>query len=127
MIEIKKLRKGDCIVYKDKPYRVKSIGSKVIGTHSHSVTRIELEGLLDKSKESVTKSPHDRVEDIEIIRRSGQYIAPLKGNMMQIMSMDTYDVFDAEVLPEIISEIKDGCSLTYIEFRGGRIVTEIRK
>ncbi len=127
MIEIKKLRKGNCIVYKDRPYRVKSIGSKVIGTHSHSVTKVELEGLLEKSRESITKSSHDKVEDIEMVRRRGQYIAPSGENVIQVMSMDTYDVFDAEVLPEIMPEITDGCSLTYIEFRGRRIVTEIRK
>jgi translation initiation factor 5A len=127
MIEIKKLRKGDFIVYKDVPFRVKGIGSKVIGTHSHSVTKVDLEGLLDKSSESITKSPHEKVEDIEIVRRLGQYIAPSGESMVQVMDMDTYEVFDAEVLPEVKPGITDGCSLTYIEFRGRKIVTEVRK
>lgn len=127
MIEIKKLRKGDFIVYKDMPFRVKRIGSKVIGTHSHSVTKVDLEGLLDKSSESITKSPHEKVEDIEIVRRRGQYIAPSGENTIQVMSMDAYEVFDAETLPEVKPEIIDGCYLTYIEFRGRKIVTEVRK
>jgi len=36
MIEVKKLRKGDYIVHKDKPYRVRNISTKVMGSHSHS-------------------------------------------------------------------------------------------
>lgn len=127
MIDVKRLSKGDYIVYRDMPYLVKGIGSKITGTHSHTVTKIELEGLFDKNRETITRSPHEKIEDIEIVRRLGQYIAPLKDNMVQVMSMDSYEIFDAEVLPEVMPGISDGCSVTYIEFRGERVVVEVRK
>ena len=127
MIEVKRLRKGDYIVHKDKPYRVKSIGSKVIGTHSHSVTKIDLECPLDNSKETITKAPHEKVENLELIRKHGQYIAPLKDNKIQIMSLDNYEIFDADVLSEVTPQIREGCEVTYIEFKGSVIVLEVRE
>ncbi len=126
MIEVKKLKKGDYIVHKDKPYRVKKIESKVIGTHSHTVSKIEVGGLLDGGKDTITKPGHERVEDVEIVRRHGQYISPSSGDRIQVMSMDDYDVFEAEVLPGVMSELKQGGNLTFIEFRGKKIVLESR-
>jgi translation elongation factor P/translation initiation factor 5A len=127
MIEVKKLKKGDYIVYKEKPYRIKKIEQKVISRHSHTVTKIELEGILDKSREILTKGGHEKVEDVEIIRKLGQYISPMKENHVQIMSLDNYEVFEAEVLPEFMPKLTDGCNITFIEFKGRKMVIEVRK
>jgi len=127
MIEVKKLRKGDYILHKDKPYRVRSIGTKVMGSHSHTITKIELECLLDGSRDTITKSGHERVEDVEIVKRLGQYISPVSDGRIQAMAMDNYDVFEAEVLPEAMPQLKQGGNLTFVEFKGRKIVLEARE
>ena len=126
MIEVKKLRKGDYIVHKDKPYRVRNIGTKVMGSHSHTITKIELESLLDGAKDTITKSSHERLEDLKIVRRLGQYISPAGGGRVQVMAMDDYEVFEAEVLPDVMGQLKQGGNLTFVEFKGKKIVLEVR-
>ena len=126
MIEVKKLRKGDYIVHKDKPYRVRNIGTKVMGSHSHTITKIELESLLDGAKDTITKSSHERLEDLEIVRRLGQYISPAGGGRVQVMAMDDYEVFEADVLPDVMPQLKQGGNLTFVEFKGRKIVLEAR-
>jgi len=126
MIEVKKLRKGSYIVHKDKPYRVKSIGTKVMGSHSHTITKIELECLLDGGRDTITKSGHERVEDVDIVRRLGQYISPAADKKIQVMAMDNYEVFEAEVLPAVMPELKQGGNLTFVELKDRKIVLEVR-
>jgi len=126
MIEVKKLRKGDYIVHKDKPYRVRNIGTKVMGSHSHTITKIELESLLDRAKDTITKSSHERLEDLKIVRRLGQYISPASDGRVQVMAMDDYEVFEAEVLPDVVGQLKQGGNLTFVEFKGRKIVLEVR-
>ena len=126
MIEVKKLRKGDYIVHKDKPYRVRNIGTKVMGSHSHTITKIEIESLLDGAKDTITKSSHERLEDLKIVRRLGQYISPAGGGRVQVMAMDDYEVFEAEVLPDVMGQLKQGGNLTFVEFKGKKIVLEVR-
>jgi len=126
MIEVKKLRKGDYIVHKEKPYRVRSIGTKVMGSHSHTITKIDLECLLDGAKDTLTKSGHERLEDLEIVRRLGQYISPASDGRIQVMAMDNYEVFEADVLPNVVPQLKQGGNLTFVEFKGKKIVLEAR-
>lgn len=126
MIEVKKLRKGDYIVHKDKPYRVRNIGTKVMGSHSHTITKIDLDCLLDGARDTVTKSSHERLEDLEIVRRLGQYISPASDGRIQAMAMDDYEVFEAEVLPDVMGQLKQGGNLTFVEFKGKKIVLEAR-
>jgi len=126
MIEVKKLRKGDYIVHKEKPYRVRSIGAKVMGSHSHTITKIDLECLLDGAKDTLTKSGHERLEDLEIVRSLGQYISPASDGRIQVMAMDNYEVFEADVLPNVVPQLKQGGNLTFVEFKGKKIVLEAR-
>lgn len=126
MIEIKKLRKGEYIEYKNKPYCVRGMESKVISSHSHSVMKLELECILDGSREKITKAGHEKVEKLDIVKRLGQCISK-SGGGAQVMSMDDYEVFEAEVLPGILPEMNPGCELTYIDFSGRKIVLEVRK
>lgn len=127
MIEVKKLRKGDYIVHKEKPYRVRNISAKVMGSHSHTITKIELECLLDGDRDTITKSGHERVEDVKILRRLGQYISPSGSGRIQVMAMDNYEVFEAEVPPDVMPELKQGHNLTFVEFKGKKIVLEARE
>ncbi len=97
-----------------------------MGNHSHTITKIELECLLDRSRNTITKSGHERVENVEIVRRLGQYISPASDGRIQVMAMDTYNVFEADVLPDVMSELKQGSNLTFVEFKDKKIVLEAR-
>ena len=126
MIEIKKLSRGSYIAHKGEPYRIKKIGLVVVGTHSHTKTKVEMTGLFSGKKETLTMSSHERVEDIEIIKNHGQLIAK-RDNEVQVMSMDNYEMIDADVQPGLIDEINEGDDVTYVEFEGRARVIEKRE
>jgi len=126
MIEIKKLSKGSYIAHKDEPYIIRDIKSVIIGTHSHAKIKAEIEGLFSGKKETLSIASHERVEDVEIIRAHGQLIAKM-GESVQVMSMDDYSVFDAEISPELLSAVSEGDDVTYINFKGRVRVIEKRE
>jgi translation elongation factor P/translation initiation factor 5A len=98
----------------------------VISRHSGTKIKVELEGVLEKSKKLLTLSPHEEIEKIEIIRKHGQILS-ISGSIAQVMSMDDYRTFDACVQEELLKEIKEGDEVTYVEFEGVANVVEIRK
>lgn len=126
MIEAKKISKGTYIEYEDKPYYVHKAQSMVVSRHSHTRVKLDLISVLDRDKRSITVAPHDKLKDIEIIRRHGQFITHSGKNLGQIMSMDTYETFDAEIPDEIASQISEGDEVTYVEYGELPKVVEIR-
>jgi translation initiation factor 5A len=127
MMEAKKISKGTYIEYDSKPYYVSKAQSMVVSRHSHTRVKLDMIGVLDGDKRSITVAPHDKLKDIELIRRHGQFIAHSGKNLVQVMSMDTYETFDAEIQDEIMSQLTEGDEVTYVEFGEVPKVIEIRR
>ena len=126
MIHVKKLSKGDYVICEGEPYRVQKMELKVVSKHSHTRAKLELLGMFSGNRRVMNLGPHETMEDVEIVRKHGQFISKGDGRV-QVMSMDTYEMVDAEISPELFEGIKEGDEVTYIEFRGRTKVLEIRK
>jgi len=127
MIEIREAKKGSSILYNDKPYRVEDIRSVVVSKHSHSKTKVTLVNVFDKSdRQTLTLPNAESVEDIQIIRKHGQYIADLGSGRGQVMDMRDYGIHEAEIPADLREKIKEGDEVTYIGFMGRSMVLEIR-
>jgi translation elongation factor P/translation initiation factor 5A len=127
MIEIKQAKKGSCILYNDKPYRVEGIKSVVVSKHSHSKTKVSLTNVFDREdRQTITLPNSEIVEEITVIRKHGQYIARLGPGKGQVMDMRDYSLFEVEIQGEIDGKIKEGDEVTYIEFSGRSKILEIR-
>ena len=125
MIHVKKLKKGDYVLYENEPCRVQKMELKVISKHSHTRAKLELLSMFSGNRYVMNLGPHETMEDVEITRRHGQFISKVGGGV-QVMSMDNYEMVDAEIPPELFEEIKEGDDVTYIEFRGRAKVLETR-
>jgi translation initiation factor 5A len=127
MIEIKQAKKGTCILFNEKPYRVDDIRSVVVSRHSHSKSKVTLVNIFDSVDRQTLSLPHSEpVEEIPVIRKHGQYIARLGPGRGQVMDMRDYSIYEAEIPSDIDGEIKEGDEITYIEFRGRSKVLEVR-
>lgn len=127
MIEIKRAKKGSCILFNDKPYRVEDIKSVVVSKHSHSKTKVTLMNVFNREdRQTMTLPNSELVEEIPIIRKHGQYIARLGPGRGQVMDLRDYNLFEVEIPGEIDGKIKEGDEVTYIEFRGRSKILEIR-
>lgn len=125
MIEGKKLKKGDYILYKDEPHVIKEIGIAVYGTHSHAKLKLEVQGLFSNKHENFTLPIHDAVEEIEIIRKHGQVVSKTS-DKIQIMDMRSYETMDAGIGQELLNEISEGDEITFVEFKNKSKILEKR-
>jgi translation initiation factor 5A len=124
MIDIKKVRPGDYILFKDEPYRVIKNQIVVTGTHSHAKNKLDMQGLFNGKYETVVLPPHERLDDVEIVRKRAQLISK-QGETVQIMDLVSYETFDT-AMNDALKELNEGDEVTYIEFRGMATVLEKR-
>jgi translation elongation factor P/translation initiation factor 5A len=117
MREIKHFSRGDYILHKDEPCRIEDLHLVVFGTHSHAKMKLTVKGLFTGLNETFSVPNHERLQEVDIIKKSGQLIA--KGeSKAQIMDNMTYETFDADIDPSAINEITEGDTITYVEFNG---------
>ena len=125
MIPVKQLRKGAYIIYKNEPCIIKETVNVVTGTHTHTKVKVSLQGLFSGVNDVFTSSPHDSVEDIEIIRKEGQLISK-SHDKIQIMDMRSYETLNSEADEELFNELKEGDLVTFIDFNGRFKILEKR-
>ena len=125
MTEAKELRKGAYVKINNEVLRVTKKETVAYGTHSHSKTKLFVQGLINKGEKSINLSHHEQVEELDIIRKSAQVIS--KGDdKLQIMDSQSFETIDADVEPEILSEVNEGDEVTFIEIEGTARVLEKR-
>jgi len=125
MIEIKQLKKGDYVLHKGEPALITSIGLVVTGTHSHGKMKVQVRGLFSGTGDSFTLPLHERVQDVEIIRKLAQLIAKNPDNV-QVMDMQSFETITAEADKGLMQELSEGDNVTYVEFEGRARVIEKR-
>jgi len=88
------------------------------GTHSHSKTKLFLQGLVKKGEKNINLNHHDNVEMVDIIRKEGQVISKVS-DKVQIMDNTNYETVDADVDKELLEYTKEpevgGISLVSLE------------
>lgn len=123
MMEIKQLKKGSYIMHKGEPALIKTMGLVVTGTHSHGKMKLEVQGLFSRTNDSFTLPLHERVEEVEIIRKLGQLLS-MNSNQGQVMDMQSYETFDSEIGEGV--DAGEGDEVTFIEHQGRALVIEKR-
>ncbi|MEA2036472.1 MAG: hypothetical protein U9O94_03125 [Nanoarchaeota archaeon] len=117
MTEAKELRPGNYIRINNEILKVVRKEVVAYGTHSHSKTKLFLQGLFAKGQKSVNMSHHEPVEVVDIIKKEANVIAKLS-DKVQIMDNTSYETIDADCDAELLEEINEGDTVTFIDFEG---------
>ncbi|OYT41931.1 translation initiation factor IF-5A [Candidatus Pacearchaeota archaeon ex4484_26] len=117
------LRKGSYIVIDDKPCIIKSMDISKTGKHGHAKARIEAIGLIDGQKRVIVKPGHENVPVPIIEKRRAQVLSI--NEHANIMDMETYETFSAEVDEEIKGQIKEGKQVEYWKISGKNIIKRV--
>lgn len=125
MTEAKDLRPGDYIKLNNEILKVVRKEIVAYGTHSHSKTKLFVQGLFSKGEKSINLNHHDNVEMVDIIRKEGQVIAKLP-DKVQVMDSVSYETVDADVDDELLETINEGDTVTFINFEEKAKVIEKR-
>ncbi|HLC65475.1 MAG TPA: hypothetical protein VJI46_05130 [Candidatus Nanoarchaeia archaeon] len=118
MASASEIKNGSYIIYDNEPYRVLSREVTVFGTHSHSKLRVTLQNLYTKTEKVINLAHQDRVEILDITRKSGSVISKNK-DAYQIMDSVSFLTLDAEKIPSVQDEINIGDEITFVELPDG--------
>ena len=119
------LQKGSYFIHNNEPVRVLRREVVAYGTHSHSKLKIFFQGLNDKGERSINLHHTDKVEIVNITRKTGQVISKA-GDTIQVMDADSYETLDATAAKELFNEINEGDEVTFIDLNGVTQIIEKR-
>ncbi|MDK2869131.1 MAG: translation initiation factor [Pyrococcus sp.] len=120
-VQVSKLKPGRYIIIDDEPCRIVNITVSSPGKHGSAKARIEAVGIFDGKVRSIVKPTSAEVEVPIIDKKTAQVIA-VTPDTVQIMDMETYEMFevplDTGVDEEIKDKIKEGINVEYWETLG---------
>jgi translation elongation factor P/translation initiation factor 5A len=126
MTEAKELRPGNYIRMNNEILKVTRKEVVAYGTHSHSKTKLFVQGLFSKGERSFNLNHHDNVEIVDIMRKEGQVISKLP-DKVQVMDAVSYETIDASAEDELMQELNEGDTVTFISFEGKTQILEKRQ
>lgn len=122
---IKHLKPGQFVLIDGEVCKVASIDMSKSGKHGSAKARMEANGIFDGRRRSVVKPADSEIEIPIILKKMAQVLA-ISGNTAQLMDMQDYSQFDAEIPEEIKSELKEGGEVLYWELIGKKILREAK-
>ncbi|MCL5009548.1 MAG: translation initiation factor IF-5A [Candidatus Parvarchaeota archaeon] len=126
LVGINELRKGDTILVDDQFIcKITDITLSAPGKHGHAKARIEAVGMLDDKKRVFVMSAEDRAKIPIIEKRTAQVIS-VNDNKVQLMDMESYDVFETDAPSEIKDKLKEGVQVTYSDMMGQKVIKSVK-
>jgi translation initiation factor 5A len=112
-MDLGSLKVGSYIIIDNEPCRIVSYDHSKPGKHGSAKARVAAMGVFDGSKHSLVSPVSANVEVPLINKRNGQVIS-ISGNTLQIMDLETFEVFDtSSVEEEIRNKIRQGGEVEY--------------
>jgi translation initiation factor 5A len=112
-MDLGSLKVGSYIIIDNEPCRIVSYDHSKPGKHGSAKARVAAMGVFDGSKHSLVSPVSANVEVPLINKRNGQVIS-ISGNTLQIMDLETFEVFDtSSIEEEIRNKIRQGGEVEY--------------
>jgi len=117
-MELGALKVGSYIIIDGEPCRIMSYTKSKPGKHGSAKARIVAIGVFDDAKRTLVKPVNAQVEVPIIEKKAGQVIALLPA-AVQVMDLETYEIFEAP-LPEeeIRSKLASGVEVEFWRILG---------
>ncbi len=122
--EVRTLKEGRYINIDDEPCKIMSISTSKPGKHGEAKARIEAIGIFDGSKRSVVYPVKHRVQVPMIDKRQAQIVA-LMGAEVQLMDLETYEMFTLPIPDELRGSLKPGEDIQYLVAMDRKKITRV--
>ena len=106
-VAIKSLKPGKMCVIDGEPCKVVSVVKSKPGKHGGAKARIDVIGIFDKRRRSVVKPASTEIEVPIVDKKTGQVVA-ITGSTAQIMDLETYETFEAEIPDDMKDKFTQG-------------------
>jgi translation initiation factor 5A len=112
-MDLGSLKVGSYIIIDNEPCRIVSYDHSKPGKHGSAKARVAAIGVFDGSKHSLVSPVSANIEVPLINKRNGQVIS-ISGDTLQIMDLETFEVFDtSSVEEEIRNKVRQGGEVEY--------------
>lgn len=119
---LKGLKPGHYIVIDDEPCKVLRITLSKPGKHGSTKARVDAIGIFDNRKRSILK-PADSSIQLPIIEKKKAQVISVSGDFVQLMDVEDYSTFDANIPPEMKGRLGPGKEVGYWKI-GNRIMVK---
>jgi translation initiation factor 5A len=112
-MDLGSLKVGSYIIIDNEPCRIVSYDHSKPGKHGSAKARVAAMGVFDGSKHSLVSPVSANVEVPLINKKNGQVIS-ISGDTLQIMDLETFEVFDtSSIEEEIRNKVRQGGEVEY--------------
>jgi translation initiation factor 5A len=122
--EVRTLKEGRYMNIDDEPCKITSISTSKPGKHGEAKARIEAVGIFDGSKRSVVFPVKHKVQVPLIDKRQAQVVS-LTDAEVQLMDLETYELFQLPILDELKGSLHPGSELQYLVAMGRKKITRV--
>jgi translation initiation factor 5A len=122
--EVRTLKEGRYMNIDDEPCKIISISTSKPGKHGEAKARIEAVGIFDGSKRSVVYPVKHKVQVPLIDKRQAQ-IVNIVGAEVQLMDLETYEMFQLPIPDELKDSLTPGEDIQYLIAMGRKKITRV--
>jgi translation initiation factor 5A len=122
--EVRTLKEGRYVNIDDEPCKIMSISTSKPGKHGEAKARIEAVGIFDGNKRSVVYPVKHKVQVPMIDKRQAQIVS-LMGAEVQLMDLETYEMFQLPIPDEFKDSLKPGEDIMYIIAMGRKKIMRV--
>jgi translation initiation factor 5A len=119
------IRPGRYMLIDGRPVEVVSIDKSAPGKHGHAKLRITGVDLLTGSKKMGIWTSHDKVE-VPIIEKKNAQVLNVVGDKVQLMDLETYENFEADIPEEFKGKIQPDMQVMYWLILDQKIIKQVR-
>jgi translation initiation factor 5A len=122
--EVRELKEGRYVVIDDEPCKISSISTSKPGKHGEAKARIEAIGIFDGNKKSVVYPVKHRVQVPIIDKRTAQIVS-IMGAEVQLMDLETYEMFHLPITDDVKDDLKPGGEIMYLVAMERKKITRV--
>ena len=122
--EVRTLKEGRYMNIDEEPCKILSISTSKPGKHGEAKARIEAMGIFDGNKRSVVYPVKHKVQVPMIDKRQAQVVS-LMGAEVQLMDLETYEMFQLPIPEEYKDSLKAGEDVMYIVAMGRKKIMRV--
>lgn len=122
---VSSLKEGSYMIMDDAACVIKSMQTSKTGKHGHAKCRIEAVGIIDGKKRIEVFTSHDNVK-VPIIEKKNAQVLSIKGDMANVMGMETYETFNLKIPEELKEQVKEGSTIIYWEILDDRVMKQVK-
>ena len=126
-VELGDLRIGSYVMVDDEPCRITDYTKSKPGKHGSAKARVVAIGVFDGAKRSFVRPVSAQVE-VPIIQKRGAQVIALLPASVQLMDLETYEVFEAPTPEdsELRSKLASGVEIEYWSILGKTKIMRIK-